>query len=731
MVAPVPGAMETDPNFEEDVPAWVAAWGVWAWGVLLVGTALCFWAQAVVCEERFVPALNVICSRLRIPDDVAGATLMAAGASSPEVFASLVALFVTHSSLGIGTVVGSEIFNHLCICAGSVLSSRTGSLTLEPRVVARECGSYAVALALLWVALTGDQERAADDPRGPEHIFVAEWAGLMLLGGYGCYVALCVGFDALVARACPRSAAAAAAESAPAAPPPAGGYGSINGGDGGGDAARVAAAPRTQLLVDAQHPTFRFCRQISLEPPENFEPDEHGVDRRYSSALGRKVMWVLHRSQSSDSGGGGGGRSPTVDGAGDGPRGGAGGRGGAYAPAPVCEEDAAALAAEAAPDDGGGGGFVARQFSRLVSLIALVDETDEDARAELEAIDDGGDSGAWGCYLWQRSRFYTKARLGVHAWQLRWFELDAAGCRSRRARDARPGGRELHYGLAPDAATGASPWCAVSDAPRRTFALSCAQGVYELMAPTDAALAGAVARLDALCARARQAPPATPRAMLALEAEAAAAEHDEPPLVEWPRAGAGAVAVATHVALLPLKAAIHYTVADVRARRAPGLGVAGGACFACVAWMGALSFVMCSCCEALGALLGMPPSVVGVTFSAVGTSLPNLIASMVAANQGLGNMAVSNAFGSNTFNICVGLGLPWALFVATANHGAPYHTLPAEGIVDSVLILIGALVFFFALLVSTGFVLYRWHGFLFIALYVAYLVYAIGKVYLA
>ena len=127
----------------------------------------------------------------------------------------------------------------------------------------------------------------------------------------------------------------------------------------------------------------------------------------------------------------------------------------------------------------------------------------------------------------------------------------------------------------------------------------------------------------------------------------------------------------------------------------------------------------------------MPPSVVGVTFSAVGTSLPNLIASMVAANQGLGNMAVSNAFGSNTFNICVGLGLPWALFVATANHGAPYHTLPAEGIVDSVLILIGALVFFFALLVSTGFVLYRWHGFLFIALYVAYLVYAIGKVYLA
>ena len=73
---------------------------------------------------RFVPALNVIATRLNIPDDVAGATLMAGGASSPELIASLVALFLTHSSLGIGTIVGSEIFNQLLICAGSVYSGK-------------------------------------------------------------------------------------------------------------------------------------------------------------------------------------------------------------------------------------------------------------------------------------------------------------------------------------------------------------------------------------------------------------------------------------------------------------------------------------------------------------------------------------------------------------------------------------------------------------------------------
>jgi Ca2+/Na+ antiporter len=89
--------------------------------LIVIAVAIVFWCLSVVCEERFVPALAVICDVLKIPDDVAGATLMAAGACSPEVVASFIALFITHSALGVGSVVGSEIFNHLCICAGSVL----------------------------------------------------------------------------------------------------------------------------------------------------------------------------------------------------------------------------------------------------------------------------------------------------------------------------------------------------------------------------------------------------------------------------------------------------------------------------------------------------------------------------------------------------------------------------------------------------------------------------------
>eukprot|EP01083_Nonionella_stella_P256134 878217_1 len=85
---------------------------------LLVMALVAFYFQAVVTEERFVPALNIIAKRLKISDDVAGATLMAAGASAPELFSNIVSIFITHSALGMGTIVGSEIFNQLMICAG-------------------------------------------------------------------------------------------------------------------------------------------------------------------------------------------------------------------------------------------------------------------------------------------------------------------------------------------------------------------------------------------------------------------------------------------------------------------------------------------------------------------------------------------------------------------------------------------------------------------------------------
>eukprot|EP00586_Coscinodiscus_wailesii_P023861 CAMPEP_0172503458 /NCGR_PEP_ID=MMETSP1066-20121228/169349_1 /TAXON_ID=671091 /ORGANISM="Coscinodiscus wailesii, Strain CCMP2513" /LENGTH=72 /DNA_ID=CAMNT_0013279201 /DNA_START=30 /DNA_END=245 /DNA_ORIENTATION=+ len=48
------------------------------WVLLIFCAVVSFWFQAVLTEERFVPALNVVSVKFNIPDDVAGATLMAA-----------------------------------------------------------------------------------------------------------------------------------------------------------------------------------------------------------------------------------------------------------------------------------------------------------------------------------------------------------------------------------------------------------------------------------------------------------------------------------------------------------------------------------------------------------------------------------------------------------------------------------------------------------------------------
>ncbi|XP_037687962.1 sodium/potassium/calcium exchanger 4 isoform X2 [Choloepus didactylus] len=81
----------------------------------ILGTLYMFYALAIVCDDFFVPSLEKICEKLHLSEDVAGATFMAAGSSTPELFASVIGVFITHGDVGVGTIVGSAVFNILCI----------------------------------------------------------------------------------------------------------------------------------------------------------------------------------------------------------------------------------------------------------------------------------------------------------------------------------------------------------------------------------------------------------------------------------------------------------------------------------------------------------------------------------------------------------------------------------------------------------------------------------------
>merc|ERR1719486_484810 len=76
------------------------------------------------------------------------------------------------------------------------------------------------------------------------------------------------------------------------------------------------------------------------------------------------------------------------------------------------------------------------------------------------------------------------------------------------------------------------------------------------------------------------------------------------------------------------------------------------------------TYIMVDAVNRIGCNLNIKPLIMGLIFLAAGTSVPDALGSIAVAKQGEGDMAVANAFGSNVFDILLGLGVPW--FISTA-----------------------------------------------------------------
>ncbi|GIY78111.1 hypothetical protein CDAR_444541 [Caerostris darwini] len=107
---------------------------------------------AIVCDVYFIPSLEIIADKLKLPPDVAGATFMAIGASSPELFSSIIGSFITEGDIGVGAVIGSAVFNILGITgvAGLVLWNEVLDIDWYPMV--RDCVAYSITVfCLVWI----------------------------------------------------------------------------------------------------------------------------------------------------------------------------------------------------------------------------------------------------------------------------------------------------------------------------------------------------------------------------------------------------------------------------------------------------------------------------------------------------------------------------------------------------------------------------------------------------
>jgi solute carrier family 24 (sodium/potassium/calcium exchanger), member 5 len=430
--------------------------------ILIMTSILSLYGMAYVCEEFFCHALEVFCRRWNVPDSVAGSLVMAAGNDAPEIFISFLGIFVQKSAIGIGTVVGSEIFNHMCISAGSCLYAKNGVLQLNGRHFTRDSIGYCASLVILLWAVGANPRYMFDESAWLNCLDITFTGSLVLIICQIIYCVFVVKFESL-------------------------------------------------------------CERFGWKDSD-FQPVAGG---------GESVV----------------GASEEVE---------------------LVEE----------------GGESASMLSEMLSA-----QDRASSRAE-------GDSNSFSSKVSAKQRALAK--------------------------------------LAAVRAEAESPWCGLSlSGPVRCVAES-AEALWEIVT-------------------------------------------------------------------YPLRVSVQYTVPNPHDESwEPYYWLT---ITLCTCWFAVFAFALCECLDRLGAYFGISSVVMGITFSAVGTSFPNLWSSLVVARQGKGDMAISNALGSNTFNIFTALGLPWIVYCYTIGD---YRSLQDGGIILLTLMLLVIMVIYYVVIMLHGWRIYDW-----------------------
>jgi K+-dependent Na+/Ca+ exchanger-like protein len=138
-----------------------------------------------------------------------------------------------------------------------------------------------------------------------------------------------------------------------------------------------------------------------------------------------------------------------------------------------------------------------------------------------------------------------------------------------------------------------------------------------------------------------------------------------------------------------------------------------------IALISLLCYFLIQLAVALSTALDISPVIVGLTILAAGTSVPDMLASYNVAKKGFGEMAVANAIGSNTFDILIGLGLPWVLAILISSHDS--IEVSTADLQNSAYLLSGSLLLVLVILLLTR-KLNKLIGSLFLFLYLSYVV---------
>jgi cation:H+ antiporter len=115
-------------------------------------------------------------------------------------------------------------------------------------------------------------------------------------------------------------------------------------------------------------------------------------------------------------------------------------------------------------------------------------------------------------------------------------------------------------------------------------------------------------------------------------------------------------------------------------------------------------------------LLGISERIIGLTIVSIGTSLPELATSIIAARKNNADIAIGNVVGSNIFNTFLILGASATL--------SPLR-VPQGSSTDLIINIVASALLFLFIFTGSGRKINRWEGVIFFLIYIGYLVYII------
>ena len=110
-------------------------------------------------------------------------------------------------------------------------------------------------------------------------------------------------------------------------------------------------------------------------------------------------------------------------------------------------------------------------------------------------------------------------------------------------------------------------------------------------------------------------------------------------------------------------------------------------------------------------------SLIGLTVVAIGTSLPELATSAVAAYKKQSDIAIGNVVGSNIFNIF------WILGLSAVINPLPFSK---DSAIDIIMTILASLILFLIMFIGKKHTVERWQGVIMILIYIGYVAYLIG-----